>query len=400
MTQSPLQIPVVRMKPKAEARAIRHGFPWVFIDEIVTDRRTKALKAGSLARLEDNDRRPLGLVAVNMGSKIACRMLDRNPDVLIDSAWFEAKLLRALEHRERLYDAPFYRLIHAESDGLPGVVIDRFGDAAVIQPNAAWAEVHIEVLAEALAKVTGVTAIVKNAAGRSRVLEGLDEETMLLRGAIKGPIPVPMNGATYMADLLGGQKTGLFFDQRPNHAFVQRLCKDARVLDVFSHVGGFSLAALAGDAKTALAVDSSSPALKLAQAGADAMGLPTRFETHKADAFSAMEKLAGEGALFDVVVCDPPAFAPGKQALKAGLRAYERVARLAAPLVAEGGYLGLCSCSHAVDLASFRNASARGIGRSGRRGVQIYSGGAGADHPLLPQLAQSGYLKALFFRLD
>ena len=400
MTQSPLQIPVVRMKPKAEARAIRHGFPWVFIDEIVTDRRTKALKAGSLARLEDSDRRPLGLVAVNMGSKIACRMLDRNPDALIDSAWFEAKLLHALEHRERLYDAPFYRLIHAESDGLPGVVIDRFGDAAVIQPNAAWAEVHIGVLAEALAKVTGVTAIVKNAAGRSRVLEGLDEETMLLRGAIKGPIPVPMNGATYMADLLGGQKTGLFFDQRPNHAFVQRLCKGARVLDVFSHVGGFSLAALAGDAKTALAVDSSSPALKLAQAGADAMGLPTRFETHKADAFSAMEKLAGEGALFDVVVCDPPAFAPGKHALKAGLRAYERVARLAAPLVAEGGYLGLCSCSHAVDLASFRNASARGIGRSGRRGVQIYSGGAGADHPLLPQLAQSGYLKALFFRLD
>jgi 23S rRNA (cytosine1962-C5)-methyltransferase len=391
---------VVRLKPKAEARAIRHGFPWVFIDEIVTDRRTKALKAGTLARLEDHDRRPLGLVAVNMASKIACRMLDRNPDAVINVDWFKARVERALAHRARLYDAPFYRLVHAESDGLPGVVIDRFGDAAVIQPNAAWAEVHLDMLAEAVADVTGVSTIVKNATGRSRALEGLNEETLLLRGALDGPIPVPMNGATYMADLLGGQKTGLFYDQRPNHAFAQRLCKDARVLDMFSHVGGFSLAALAGGAAHALAVDSSAPALELATAGAEAMGQATRFDTRKGDAFAVMEDLAKEGALFDVVICDPPAFAPAKPALHAGLRAYERVARLAAPLVAEGGYLGLCSCSHAADLNAFRNSSARGIGRGGRRGMQIYSGGAGADHPLLPQLAQSGYLKALIFRLD
>ncbi len=402
MTQSPVPTsrPVVRLKPKAEARAIRHGFPWVFSDEIVTDRRTKALKAGTLAQLEDSERRPLGLVAVNMASKIVCRMLDRNADAQVDAAWFRARIERALAHRERLYDAPFYRLIHAESDGLPGVVIDRFGDAAVIQPNAAWADVHLDMLADALAAVTGVTTIVKNAAGRSRTLEGLNEETLLLRGTLDGPIPVPMNGATYMADLMGGQKTGLFFDQRPNHAFAQALCKDARVLDVFSHVGGFSLAALAGGATHALAVDSSAPALELAQAGAQAMGQSEQFETRKGDAFAVLEELAREGAKFDVVICDPPAFAPNKQALEAGLRAYERVARLAAPLVAEGGYLGLCSCSHAVDMTRFRNSSARGVGRAGRRPVQIHSGSAGADHPMLPQLAQSGYLKALFFRLD
>ncbi len=406
MTQSsssdsaPQTTPVVRMKPKAEVRAIRHGFPWVFIDEVVTDRRTKALKPGTLARLEDSERRALGLVAINMGSKIACRMLDRDPDVVVDLEWFEARLTRALAHRERMFDAPFYRLVHAESDGLPGVVIDRFGDAAVIQPNAAWADVHLDILADALANVTGVTTIVKNAAGRSRVLEGLNEETLLLRGTLDGPIPVPMNRATYMADLMGGQKTGLFFDQRPNHEFAQKLCKDASVLDVFSHVGGFSLAALAGGAQSALAVDSSAPALELAEAGAAAMGKSDQFTTRKGDAFAVLEDLAKEGAKFDVVICDPPAFAPNKKALEAGLRAYERIARLAAPLVAEDGYLVVCSCSHAVDLTRFRNSSARGIGRGGRRPVQIHSGSAGSDHPLLPQLAQSGYLKALFFRLD
>lgn len=392
--------PVVRLRPKAEARAIRHGFPWVYADELVTDRRTQALTPGALAVLEDAERRPMGLVTVNIKSKIIARMLDRDPEAVIDRAWLATRIARALALRDRLYDAPFYRLVHAEADGLPGVIIDRFGDAAVIQPNAAWAEAHIDALAAALIEVTGVTTIVKNASGRSRGLEGLNEETVLLAGALAGPVPVPMNGAIYMADLMGGQKTGLFLDQRPNHAFAARLAKGARVLDVFSHVGGFALAALAAGADSAVAVDGSAPALALAEAGAQAMGASGRLSIRQGDAFGALEALAAEAAQFDLVVCDPPAFAPSKAALEAGLRAYERVARLAAPLVAPGGYLVLCSCSHAADLAHFRNASARGIGRAGRRGQLLHSGSAGPDHPMLPQLAESGYLKALFFRLD
>jgi 23S rRNA (cytosine1962-C5)-methyltransferase len=392
--------PPVRLRPKAEARAIRHGFPWVYADELVTDRRTQGLRPGTLARLEDSERRPLALVTVNPGSKIIARVLDRDPEAVIDRAWIAARIARALALRARLYAEPFYRLVHAEADGLPGVIIDRFGDAAVIQPNAAWAEAMIDDLAGALADVTGVTAILKNGSGRARGLEGLPEETVLLSGRIEAPIPVPMNGATYMADLMGGQKTGLFYDQRPNQAFAKALAKGARVLDVFSHVGGFALAALAGGAASALAVDASAPALALAGAGAKAMGVADRFDTRQGDAFAVMEALASEGAEFDLVVCDPPAFAPAKPALDAGLRAYERVARLAAPLVAPGGYLGLCSCSHAADLTSFRNASARGIGRGGRRSQLLYTGTAGPDHPMLPQLAETGYLKALFFRLD
>ncbi|GAA6207667.1 class I SAM-dependent rRNA methyltransferase [Cognatishimia sp. WU-CL00825] len=393
-------LPHVRLLPKANARAVRHGFPWVYENELVTDRRTRNLEAGTLAVLVDAERRPMGLVAVNPNSKIICRMLDRNPEAVIDASWFASKLQRALDLRARLYDQPFYRLVHAEADGLPGVVIDRFGDTCVVQPNAAWADALLPALVAALQEVTGVKHVLKNGSGRARGLEGLDDQSGAMLGeAPTSAVPVAMNGATYMADLTSGQKTGLFFDQRPNHEFAARLSKGARVLDVFSHVGGFSLAALAHGAQSALAVDGSVAALELAEEGAKQSGFGDRFATRKGDAFKTMEALAAEGQKFDIVVCDPPAFAPNKPALDKGLRAYERVARLAAPLVADGGFLGLCSCSHAAELSLFRNASARGIGRAGRRGTLLHTGFAGPDHPLLPQLAESGYLKALFFRL-
>lgn len=398
MTQPSL--PFVRLLPKTKPQAIRHGFPWVYANELVLDRRTKALAPGSLAVLQDADRRDLALVTVNPASRIAARVLDRDPAALLDETWLRGRLNRALSMRAALYDAPYYRLIHAEADGLPGVVIDRFGDVAVVQPNAAWAEAHLDILVQALVAETGVDCVIKNGTGRARGLEGLPEEMAVVHGtAPDGPVPVPMNGATYMADLMGGQKTGLFYDQRPNHAFVAGLSRGARVLDVFSHVGGFSLAALAGGAASALAVDGSAPALDLARAGAEAGGMADRFDTRQGDAFEVLAALAEDGATFDVVICDPPAFAPSKKALEAGLRAYERIARMAAPLVAEGGFLTLCSCSHAADLKRFRDASARGIGKAGRRGPLIHTGFAGPDHPQLPQLAESGYLKSLVFRL-
>lgn len=397
---APIKTPVVRLIPKAEARAIRHGFPWVYANELITDRRTRNLAPGTIAVLEDASRTPMGVVTVNPASKIICRMLDQNPDAVIDQAWFAARLTRALAHRDRLYDAPYYRLAHAEADGLPGVIIDRFGDVAVVQPNAAWADMLIAPLVAALQDITGVTTVIMNGTGRARTLEGLEEKTEVLVGtAPEGPVPVPMNGAIYMADVMGGQKTGLFFDQRPNHAFAASLSKGGRVLDMFSHVGGFGLAGLAAGASSVVAVDGSAPALELAAQGAAAMKVADRFETRKGDAFDVLTELGDIGDVFDVVVCDPPAFAPSKPALDAGLRAYERVARLAAPLVADGGYLVLCSCSHAADLTKFRNACSRGIGRGGRRGQITHTGFAGPDHPLLPHLAESGYLKVLVYRL-
>lgn len=397
---TPSSLPVIRLKPKANARAIRHGSPWVYDNELVVDRRTRKIVPGTIAVLEDSGREPLALVAVNPKSRIMARVLDRDVTARIDQSWLTVRLRAAHGLREKLYDQPFYRLIHAEGDGLPGVVIDRFDDTIVVQPNAAWAELLLPELMQALQDVTGATHVLKNAGGRSRALEGLDDENAVLAGrAPDAPVEVPMNSALYLADLIGGQKTGLFFDQRCNHAFAAQVARGARVLDVFSHVGGFSLAALAAGAAEALAVDGSAAALSMATQGAERMGVADRFSTQQGDAFDTLTALAEAGEVFDLVICDPPAFAPSKKALDAGLRAYERVARLAAPLVAEGGVLGLCSCSHAADLARFRSSSVRGIGRAGRRGALIHTGFAGPDHPQHPHLAETAYLKALFFRV-
>jgi 23S rRNA (cytosine1962-C5)-methyltransferase len=373
--------------------------PWAYADEVVLDRRTRAIPPGTVVELQDAERQPLGAAAFNAGSKIAVRLLDPDPAGAIDAGWFAARIARALTLREALFDAPFYRLVHAEADGLPGVIVDQFGDAAVVQPNAAWAEARLEALVSALREVTGVGTVVKNAGGRARGLEGLDDVGAVLAGRLDGPVEVPMNGAVYFAALEGGQKTGVYYDQRPNHAFAARLGRGRSVLDVFAHVGGFSLAALAAGAESALALDGSASALELAGRGAVAGGVDERFAVRRGDAFDTMAALATEGRRFGLVVCDPPAFAPGKAALEAGLRAYERVARLAAALVEADGFLVLCSCSHAADLERFRQASLRGVTRAGRDAQILHVGGAGPDHPVHPGLAETSYLKALFLRL-
>jgi 23S rRNA (cytosine1962-C5)-methyltransferase len=392
--------PVLRLKPKADARRIRHGHPWAWADDLVLDRRSRKIAAGALAILEDANRAPLGLGIANVEARIGFRMLERDVSVPVDETWLARKLNAALSLRERIHDAPFYRLVHAEGDGLPGLIIDRFGETFVLQPNAIWLEERLAMIVAWLTDVAGARCVIKNGTSRARAAEGLAEEMAVLSGTPpKGPLDVPMNGAVYKADVMGGQKTGLFYDQRPNHAFAAGLARGARVLDVFSHVGGFSLACLAGGADHALAVDASAPALELATAGATASGVAARLECRAGDAFDVMTALAAEGAVFDLVICDPPAFAPSKQALQAGLRAYERVARLAADLVAPGGIVMLCSCSHAADLSKFRGACLRGLGRAGREARLIHTGFAGPDHPQHPALTETGYLKALAFRL-
>lgn len=396
----PSSRPVIRLRPNIDPRPLRRGFPWVYSNQLVTDRRTRALEAGSIATLQDDKRRPLGTVTINPNSKIIARILDRDPEAVINVDWLRARVSRALSLRQTLYDTPFYRLIHAEGDGFPGTIADRFGDAIVVQPNAAWIDARMDQFAQVISDITGASTVLKNAQGRARGLEGLDDVSSVLLGEMPGQVEVPMNGVTYIADLEGGQKTGLFYDQRPNHAFVARLSAGADVLDVFSHVGGFALAALAAGAASALAVDGSEPALSLAAKGAELSGVQDRFETRKSDAFEALAALNEEGRRFGSVICDPPAFAPSKSALEAGLRAYEKVARLAAPLVETDGILTLCSCSQAANLSAFRMACLRGIGRAGRQAQLLRTGFAGPDHPLHPSLEESGYLKVLTFRLS
>ncbi len=390
---------IIKLRPNADSRAVRFGAPWVFNDQLVMDRRTRAIESGSFVELHDTFGNYTATGTFNSNSKIAFRVLHKTEGLEIDDDWIKEKITSAMAMRSKIYDTPFYRLAHAEGDGLPGLIIDRFGECAVIQPNASWANNHADMIADVLVDL-GIENVHLNAQGRVRKIEGLDDVSKTLKGTLPKQVEVEMNGAIYIADLLGGQKTGIFYDQRDNHAFAARLAKGGAVLDVFSHVGGFGLAALAGGATRMMAIDGSQPALDLAAQGAKAMGKADLFEARKGDAFDQMNILIEEGVTFETVICDPPAFAPNKKAVEAGLRAYERVALMAAKLVAPGGYLGLCSCSHAATAEKFAASSIRGIGRAGRVGQILHRGAAGADHPTHPYLIESGYLKSIFFRLN
>jgi len=387
----------VKLK-KTKTNLRRKGFPWYYLDEIVFDRRTKNIKAGEIVKIQDSNLGKLGVFAFNPNSKIAARLLDVNHEAVIDNNWIRKQLKLALDLRKNLFKESFYRLVHGEVDNLPGVIIDRFGDTVVLQPNSAWADLNKEKITESIMEF-GISNIVLNCMSRSRRLEGLNEGLTVIQGAVTEPIKVKMNKAVYFADVLHGQKTGIFFDQRFNHELAAKFSKGKDVLDVFSHVGGFGLAALVSGARKVFAVDSSAPALSLAVKGAEESGVSEKFETINSDAFDAMKEFFQSNRYFDMVVCDPPAFSPSKKTLNTGLRAYERVALHSSRLVKPNGYLVLCSCSHAVDLSKFRNACVRGITRAGRQ-VQIISwGGAGPDHPINSQLEQFGYLKSIFFRL-
>ncbi|MEM8841785.1 MAG: class I SAM-dependent methyltransferase, partial [Pseudomonadota bacterium] len=288
-TRRPPGRPTVKIRP-GKGRRLAEGAPWAFADEVAMDRRTRSLAPGELVHLVEGDQSH-GLAAFNSASKIPARLLDPDPGAAIDAAWFARHIAHALTLREALFDAPFYRLVHAEGDGLPGLVIDRFGEALAIQPNAAWLDRRLDALIEAVVQVAGAGAVVVNATSRARKLEGLEEYLDVVRGTVAGPLAVTMNGATYFADLTGGQKTGLFYDQRPNHAFAAGVAAGARVLDVFSHVGGFALAALASGAASALSVDGSEAALTLAEGGARASGVSDLFATEKGDAFDVLAAL-------------------------------------------------------------------------------------------------------------
>ncbi len=399
MTMTDDRYPVVRLRPN-RGKAYLGGHPWVYKDELVLDRRTGNIAPGTPVLLEDAKRVPVGVVALNTASGIVARDLDRDLDAEITTDWIAGRLSRALALREQLFPRPFYRLTHGEADGLPGLVIDRADTLLVIQPNTAWAEDRLTDIVAALDAMLSPETIVINRDSRGRVQEGLEGGREVLRGSLDAPVKVETGGIPLYADIAEGQKTGVYFDQFPNHAYIADLASDKRVLDVFAHTGGFSLACLGAGAAHVTAIDSSARALDLARRSAEEAGAADRMDIRQCDAFDGMRALAGEGEPFDIVICDPPAFAPRKDALDAGLRAYERTTRLALPLVTQGGILVLCSCSHAVTPDALMGSAQRMFHKTGRIARLIHSGRAGPDHPVHPALAESGYLKVLVFALD
>ena len=353
----------------------------------------RALPPGAPVRLEGDDGWRFGTFAFNPHSLIAARWLDRDPDAAIDAAFVRSRIASAAALRARVTDSPWHRLVHAEADRLPGLVIDRFDDVLVIQANSAAMSRLLPELVAALTEAFAPRAIVARNDSAARAQEGLPAEVSLLAGSDAAAV-VEEGGVVFPVDPLGGQKTGFYFDQRPHRDRLAGLAAGARVLDVFCHTGAFALRCLAGGAAEALLVDAAAPALEAALAGAQRNGLAGRLTCRRGDAFDTMTALAAEGAQFDLVICDPPAFAKAKKDQAAGLRGYGRMTRLAAGLVAPGGFLFVASCSHHAPPDLFAAAVAEGLHRARRDGRIVASGGAGADHPVHPMLPESAYLKA------
>jgi 23S rRNA (cytosine1962-C5)-methyltransferase len=387
--------PTIRLNPNQDRR-LRGGHPWAFSNEIRMSPEYRAWPRGAPVRLESAEGWRYGTFMFNPHSLIAARLLDRNPEAAIDAGWVAHRIARAAALRARLVDPRFHRLVHAEADGLPGLVIDRYGDVAVVQANTAGMDRLLPEITAALAGL-GLSAIVARNDSPARGQEGLAEEVRLLLGE-SAATQAEEGGVVFPIDPLGGQKTGFFYDQRPNRALVASLAAGARVLDVFCHVGAFGLACAKAGAASVTLVDSSAHALDHAQRAAALNGL-AGVATRRGDAFEVMAELAQEGARFDIVVVDPPAFAKTKKDQPNGLRGYARMARLAAPLVAPGGFLFAASCSHHAPLDLFAAAIAEGLHRARREGAVVHTGFAGPDHPVHPHLPESAYLKGQLIRL-
>jgi len=391
MEQATTDRPLLKLS-SGQGRRLRAGAPWVFSNEIAMRPEYRRMEPGSLVRLEGDDRVRLGTFMFNPHSLIAARLLDRDPAAAIDLAWMRERLGSAIALRAAVCDSPYHRLVHAEADRLPGLVIDRYDDVAVLQANTAGMDRLTPLVVQALTGLLPLRAVVARNDSGARKLEGLPDTVELLAGS-DATAAVQEGGVRFPVDPLGGQKTGWFFDQRPNRDRVAALASGARVLDVFSHVGAFGLRCAAAGAASVVLVDSSAPALAQASAAAALNGLDARVVTTRADAFEAMTALAEAGDRFDLVVCDPPAFARSRKDAEAGLRAYGRMVRLAAPLVSPNGFLFVASCSHHAPLDSWAAQIAYGLHRARREARILFTGGAGPDHPVHPHLPESAYLK-------
>ncbi|MEZ5648344.1 MAG: class I SAM-dependent rRNA methyltransferase [Alphaproteobacteria bacterium] len=396
----PAARPKIQLRPGAHKRAI-HGHPWIYSNEVVMDTTAKALPAGSLVTVVTASGQSLGVWIFNSKPLISLRLLDPHFDTLIDHHFLEQRFSQAVALRTRLFNRPFYRLIHAEADGLPGLIIDRYDQVVVVQQNTAGMDRLHPLLLEALHATLKPQTIVLRNDSSARLLEGLPQHEVEVIGAtLPDALPMEENQAHFFADPITGQKTGWFFDQRSNRAALAALAENTSLIDYYGYGGGFSVLALVHGAKRAILVDRSEAALSLAAKAAEANNVAARFTPHRNDAFADMESRATQNETYDIVNADPPAFAKTRKDLPTALRGYRKLARLTSALVAQNGLLHIASCSYHVELSDLINAVAAGIGDAKRHGRILRIGGAGPDHPIHPFLPESAYLKSLLLQID
>ncbi|ROH89083.1 class I SAM-dependent rRNA methyltransferase [Stagnimonas aquatica] len=379
-----------------EERRLRAGHLWAYSNEIDTAvTPLKGLKPGTLCRLEDARGKALGVGYVHPNVLLSVRLLSGQADALIDREWFERRLRQALSLRERLYPSPHYRLVFGESDGLPGLVIDRYGDLLSVQLTTAGMEALKEPLLEALQRLLKPKGILFRNDNAMRQTEGLPSEDEVW-GEVPEEVELLESGVRLLAPLRAGQKTGFFYDQHANRDRVLPYVRGARVLDVFSYVGGWAARAAAAGATSVACIDSSELALDYAARNMAAQGAAP--ETLRGDALDLIKQLRAEGRQFDVVVVDPPALIKRKKDEEAGQAHYAALNRAAMHLLAADGILVSCSCSHHLSEEQLQRILLRESRQAGRRLQILERGGQGPDHPVHPAIPETLYLKAFYCR--
>lgn len=395
-----MKLPVIRLQSGRHKRVLG-GYPWIFSNEIAMDKAAKSIEPGAMVEFHAHDKRFLGKGSFNHQSLIGGRIFTRALLDEIGGDWLRQKLEDALALRARLIADPYYRLVHAEADGLPGLIIDRFDSYFSVQFNTAGMQKLEPLIEEALIELFEPESIILRNDNASRVLEGLPREVKVLRGAPEGPVEVRENGLVYFADLKGGQKTGWYFDQRDNRALVARYSGTAKsVLDLYCHAGGFSLLAAKAGAQQVTGIDSSEAALELARQAAKHNHLTEKCVWQRAEVFEDLERRQKAKERHDVVIADPPAFVKSRKDLASGARGYRKLARLCAGVTAPQGILFIASCSYNMDLMNFTKQVATGLTEAGRPGRVLQTVFAAPDHPMHPHLPESAYLKGLLIRLD
>jgi 23S rRNA (cytosine1962-C5)-methyltransferase len=383
---------------RGRERSLKRRHPWIFSGAI--ERVQGAPAAGDTVPVRSADGQILALAAWSPSSQIRARVWSFRADATIDAAFFRARVGAALAFRNALPAAGHtnaLRLVHAEADGLPGVIVDRYADVLVAQFLSAGAERWRGEILDALAEATGCEAIYERSDADVRALEGLEPRAGFARGNRDARrCPIAEYGLNFRVDVEGGQKTGFFLDQRENRQRVRALAAGREVLDGFAYTGGFSIAALAGGASRVLALEASAPALEVARENLSANPLDTaRVEFAQANVFAHLRELRDRGAAFDLVVLDPPKFAPTAAQAKNAARAYKDINLLALKLLRPGGLLATFSCSGGVDAQLFQSIVAGAAVDAGVEARIVERFGAAADHPVALNFPEGEYLKGL-----
>ncbi len=382
---------------KNEDRRLRNGHLWVFSNEIDVQRSPlEAFSAGDLAQILSADGKNLGTAYINPQTLVCARLLSRKANLKCGRNFFIERLSIALSLREKLFAKPYYRLVFGESDGLPGLVIDRFGAVLSVQITTAGMEIRKESLFQALIELLSPQAIVLKNDNNQRLLEGLSADNELVYGEIPNPLIIEENGAQFKIDILNGQKTGWFYDHRSSRAELARFAKQHRVLDLFSYTGAWGIPAAKAGAMHVTSVDASESALALAQENARLNHVAEKMEFIHSDVFEFLKTARLNNERYSIIVLDPPALIKRKKDFKAGYEAYRRLNHLALQVLEKNGILISASCSFHLskeNLQELLRSSGRHIDR---HLVFFNSGGQGPDHPIDPAIPESNYLKTFF----